>query len=72
MERSLASGNARKLKFLSGEKRLWQPLKYENDLYLSRPSRWRSFIESPGFYVNCAPGRRSIHKKSSAIASGAA
>jgi hypothetical protein len=25
--------NARKIKFLSGEKQLWQPLKYENDLY---------------------------------------
>jgi hypothetical protein len=26
-------GNARKIKFLNGEKQLWQPLKYENDLY---------------------------------------
>jgi hypothetical protein len=26
-------GNARKIKFLSGEKQLWQPLKYENDVY---------------------------------------
>ena len=25
--------NARKIKFLSAEKQLWQPLKYENDLY---------------------------------------
>jgi hypothetical protein len=25
--------NARKIKFLSGEKQLWQPLKYENDVY---------------------------------------
>jgi hypothetical protein len=25
--------NARKIKFLSGEKQLWQPLMYENDLY---------------------------------------
>jgi len=25
--------NARKIKFLSGEKQLWQPLEYENDLY---------------------------------------
>ncbi len=25
--------NARKIKFLSGEKQFWQPLKYENDLY---------------------------------------
>jgi hypothetical protein len=25
--------NARKIKFLSGEKQLWQPLKYENDIY---------------------------------------
>ena len=25
--------NARKIKFLSGEKQLWQPMKYENDLY---------------------------------------
>jgi len=26
-------GNARKIKFLSGEKQLWQPLMYENDVY---------------------------------------
>src|SRR5260370_16746271 len=25
--------NARKIKFLSGEKQLWQPLQYENDVY---------------------------------------
>jgi hypothetical protein len=25
--------NARKIKFLNGEKQLWQPLKYENDVY---------------------------------------
>ena len=25
--------NARKIKFLSGEKQLWQPLMYENDVY---------------------------------------
>jgi len=25
--------NARKIKFLSGEKQLWQSLKYENDVY---------------------------------------
>jgi hypothetical protein len=25
--------NARKIKFLSGEKQLWQPLMYENDIY---------------------------------------
>jgi hypothetical protein len=25
--------NARKIKFLSGEKQLWQPLKYDNDVY---------------------------------------
>src|SRR5215469_8080757 len=30
-------GNARKMKFLSGEKQLWQPLKYENDLYHCGP-----------------------------------
>jgi hypothetical protein len=30
-------GNARKIKFLSGEKELWQPLKYENDLYHCGP-----------------------------------
>ncbi len=29
--------NARKIKFLSGEKELWQPLKYENDLYHCGP-----------------------------------
>jgi len=30
-------GNARKIKFLSAEKQLWQPLKYENDLYHCGP-----------------------------------
>jgi hypothetical protein len=30
-------GNARKIKFLNGEKQLWQPLKYENDLYHCGP-----------------------------------
>ena len=30
-------GNARKIKFLSGEKQLWQPLVYENDLYHCGP-----------------------------------
>ena len=30
-------GNARKIKFLSGEKELWQPLKYENDVYHCGP-----------------------------------
>jgi hypothetical protein len=30
-------GNARKIKFLSGEKQGWQPLKYENDLYHCGP-----------------------------------
>ena len=30
-------GNARKIKFLDGEKQLWQPLKYENDLYHCGP-----------------------------------
>ena len=30
-------GNARKIKFLNGEKRPWQPLKYENDLYHCGP-----------------------------------
>ncbi len=30
-------GNARKIKFLSGEKQLWQPLIYENDLYHCGP-----------------------------------
>jgi hypothetical protein len=29
--------NARKIKFLSGEKQFWQPLKYENDLYHCGP-----------------------------------
>ena len=29
--------NARKIKFLSGEKQLWQPLNYENDLYHCGP-----------------------------------
>ena len=29
--------NARNIKFLSGEKQLWQPLKYENDLYHCGP-----------------------------------
>jgi hypothetical protein len=29
--------NARNIKFLSGEKELWQPLKYENDLYHCGP-----------------------------------
>ena len=29
--------NARKIKFLSGEKELWQPLMYENDLYHCGP-----------------------------------
>ena len=29
--------NARKIKFLSGQKQLWQPLKYENDLYHCGP-----------------------------------
>jgi hypothetical protein len=29
--------NARKIKFLNGEKELWQPLKYENDLYHCGP-----------------------------------
>jgi hypothetical protein len=29
--------NARKIKFLNGEKRLWQPLMYENDLYHCGP-----------------------------------
>ena len=29
--------NARKIKFLSGEKQLWQPLVYENDLYHCGP-----------------------------------
>jgi Glycoside-hydrolase family GH114 len=30
-------GNARKIKFLNGEKQPWQPLKYENDLYHCGP-----------------------------------
>jgi len=30
-------GNARKIKFLSGEKQPWQPLQYENDLYHCGP-----------------------------------
>jgi len=30
-------GNARKIKFLSGEKQLWQPLKYEDDVYHCGP-----------------------------------
>jgi hypothetical protein len=30
-------GNARKIKFLSGEKHRWQPLNYENDLYHCGP-----------------------------------
>jgi hypothetical protein len=30
-------GNARQIKFLSGEKQIWQPLKYENDLYHCGP-----------------------------------
>ncbi|HXZ30722.1 MAG TPA: hypothetical protein VEH30_00455 [Terriglobales bacterium] len=30
-------GNVRKIKFLSGEKQLWQPLMYENDLYHCGP-----------------------------------
>jgi hypothetical protein len=38
-------GNARKMKFLSGEKQLWQPLKYENDLYHCGPRE--SCIPSP-------------------------
>jgi len=29
--------NARQIKFVSGEKQLWQPLKYENDLYHCGP-----------------------------------
>jgi hypothetical protein len=38
-------GNARKIKFLSGEKRGWQPLTYENDLYHCGPRE--SCIPSP-------------------------
>ena len=30
-------GNARKIKFLNGEKQVWQPLKYENDVYHCGP-----------------------------------
>jgi Glycoside-hydrolase family GH114 len=37
--------NARKIKFLNGEKQLWQPLKYENDLYHCGPRE--SCIPSP-------------------------
>ena len=37
--------NARNIKFLSGEKQLWQPLKYENDLYHCGPRE--SCIPSP-------------------------
>ena len=39
-------GNARKIKFLSGEKQLWQPLMYENDLYHCGPRE--RCIPSPG------------------------
>jgi len=38
-------GNARKIKFLNGEKQAWQPLKYENDLYHCGPRE--SCIPSP-------------------------
>jgi hypothetical protein len=38
-------GNARNIKFLNGEKQLWQPLKYENDLYHCGPRE--SCIPSP-------------------------
>jgi Glycoside-hydrolase family GH114 len=38
--------NAREIKFLSGEKQLWQPLKYENDLYHCGPRE--RCIPSPG------------------------
>jgi hypothetical protein len=38
-------GNARKIKFLRGEKQLWQPLMYENDLYHCGPRE--SCIPSP-------------------------
>jgi hypothetical protein len=38
-------GNARKIKYLSGEKQPWQPLKYENDLYHCGPRE--RFIPSP-------------------------
>jgi hypothetical protein len=37
--------NARNIKFLNGEKQLWQPLKYENDLYHCGPRE--SCIPSP-------------------------
>jgi hypothetical protein len=37
--------NARKIKFLNGEKQLWQPLMYENDLYHCGPRE--SCIPSP-------------------------
>ena len=37
--------NARKIKFLTGEKQLWQPLMYENDLYHCGPRE--SCIPSP-------------------------
>ena len=37
--------NARKIKFLSGEKQIWQPLMYENDLYHCGPRE--SCIPSP-------------------------
>jgi hypothetical protein len=36
-ERYWQVDNARKIKFLSGEKQPWQPLKYENDLYHCGP-----------------------------------
>jgi hypothetical protein len=36
-ERTWQVDNARKIKFLSGEKQPWQPLKYENDLYHCGP-----------------------------------
>ena len=39
-------GNARNIKFLSAEKQLWQPLKYENDLYHCGPRE--RCIPSPG------------------------
>jgi hypothetical protein len=38
-------GNARNIKFLNGEKQLWQPLNYENDLYHCGPRE--SCIPSP-------------------------
>jgi len=37
--------NARNIKFLNGEKQIWQPLKYENDLYHCGPRE--SCIPSP-------------------------